>query len=214
MILARSFLLTSYGSGYILILRKSESENQNLTEVITVRVGEVNQQNYKSYLSLLGIKDSGMLDALWKKDETQGGKAGFDPKTGVLPGYEGMYVEAGDTSWHKIVPVSDEVRNKIIAEVRENYLGQRNGQLGGTDAECQEYTDNHMALVRAKPPSERLSYSWTLSQIRAQERTRLTNYIRRYNAGWEPGQPFDKSILTNSDFGVSDFGARAFDISI
>jgi hypothetical protein len=174
-----------------------------------VRIGEVSQQNYKSYLSLLGIKDSSMIDALWKKDGTQGANSEFDPATGVMPGYEGMYVEAGDMSWHKIVPVSDEVRNKIIAEVRENYLGKRNGQLGGTDAECKEYTDKHMALVRAKPPNERLSYSWTLSQIRSQERVRLTNYIKQYDANWEPGKPFDKSILINSNF-----GENAIDVSV
>jgi hypothetical protein len=46
--------------------------------VITVRIGEVSQQNYKLYLSLLGIKDSGMIDALWKKGETSEARMGQD----------------------------------------------------------------------------------------------------------------------------------------
>jgi hypothetical protein len=43
-----------------------------------VRIGEVSQQNYKLYLSLLGIKDSGMIDALWKKGETSEARVGQD----------------------------------------------------------------------------------------------------------------------------------------
>jgi hypothetical protein len=32
-----------------------------------VRIGEINQQNYKSRLYLLGIKENGVIEALWKK---------------------------------------------------------------------------------------------------------------------------------------------------
>jgi hypothetical protein len=39
--------------------------------------------------------------------------------------------------------------------------------------------------------------------------TRHTMYIKQYDASWDPGKPFDKSILTSSNF-----GENSIDISI
>jgi hypothetical protein len=171
-----------------------------------MRIGEVNRDNYKQFLQLFGIKNSEVLDKLMNKDNKEPAK----------DTWIGNYVEEGmlvngdkpDDS-RRIVPVSDEVRNKIIVTVRRQILENGNGMTkpGAVDgmeigAIMKEYRKNI-------PPSERLAVTWTLSQIHIDEAQRIVDYIKANDPTWTHGQRFDKNILLNSNFGTNSIDTKA-----
>jgi len=183
-----------------------------------MRIGDVNQSNYKQFLAMLGVKSNKTLDKLMGADQKPEearplSKKEYEAKL-MKMGYiseEGMLIMEGEdiSQYNRIVPVSDEVRNKIIDTVRRQFLENGNGmsKSGGVDGEelgaiGKEYRKNI-------PPSERLAVSWTLSQIQTNEIQRLTDYIKSKNPSWKPGQAFDKNILINSDFGTKSVDIKA-----
>jgi hypothetical protein len=170
-----------------------------------MRIGEINQNNYKQFLALFGVKGNKTLDNLMGAD----GKASSKQAVQISPNFE----EGMDTSgtsgdeWHKIVPVSDEVRDKIVATVRRQFLENGNGMVSSKNgmeigAIMKEYRKNI-------PPSERLAVTWTLSQIQINEERRLVNYVKSQNPSWSFGTKIDKSILTSTDFGTKSVDIKA-----
>ena len=173
-----------------------------------MRIGEINQDNYKQMLSLFGVKDTSTLDRIIKNGdgdishEEQVDKAiARLIKTGYVE--EGMITKDGENlNWRKTVPVSDDVKDKIIATARRQFLENGNGMSkpGGVDGDefgaiMKEYRKNI-------PPAERLAVTWTLSQIQTNELQRLVDYVKLKDPTWKQGQQFDKSILTDSNFGT------------
>jgi len=129
-----------------------------------MRIGEVNQDNYKYFLKLFGIKDSKALDAvIGKKQQAGQGESEEEiHQRMVRMGYveDGMLVKEGEPI--RFAPVSDELRDKIIATVRRQFLENGNGMSkpGGVDggeigAIMKEYRKNI-------PPSERLAVTNTM----------------------------------------------------
>ncbi|MDR3019377.1 MAG: DUF3879 family protein [Treponema sp.] len=171
-----------------------------------MRIGEINQNNYKQFLALLGAKSNTALDKLMGEGEN--GKelteeeviAKMYAEMGIE---EGMVTKEGDPCWRKIVPVSDEVREKIIQTVRRQFLETGNGMPKPADSVDGMAVGKIMKEYRKNiPPSERLAVTWTLSQIETNEIQRLTDYIKKNVPGWNPGQPFDRNILRDSNFGT------------
>jgi len=122
---------------------------------------------------------------------------------------EGMIVNEGDdmSKHNRIVPVSDEVRNKIIDTVRKEFLENGNGMSrdGGSD----KLAAINKAYRKSVSPSERLSVSWTLSQIQIEEERRLVAYVKKIDPTWDFGKKFDKNILINSNFGTNTVDVKA-----
>ena len=169
-----------------------------------MRIGEVNQNNYKQFLALLGIKNSKALDSILSKDEKGGSEQVGDRWDPSLE--EGMLIPDDSGSWKKIVPVSDEVREKIIATVRKQFLAGGNGLLSAADG-------NEVGAIKKEyrkniPPDERLSVTWTLSKIYLNEAQRLADYIKSQDPTWNYGQRFDKNILLNSNFGEKNVDVK------
>lgn len=96
----------------------------------------------------------------------------------------------GRTDWKKIVPVSQEVTDKLLANVKENFE-ERNGMTGEHNNQNNIIND----YLQTLPPEERPSASWTLNQIIINEANRYVNKIRQHDPYWTNGQPFDTSIL-------------------
>lgn len=175
-----------------------------------MRIGQVNQSNYKMFLQMLGAKNTKTLAALLgNRDNKKAGKvlshAEMEEKLfrmGVVT-ERGMLVREGDNSWRKIVPVSDEVKDKIIETVRRHFLENGNGMSRPDGSESIELGDIKKEYRKNIPPSERLAVTWTLSQIELNEIQRLMDYVKSKDPSWSPGKPFDKSILLNSDFGTN-----------
>jgi hypothetical protein len=174
-----------------------------------MRIGDVNQHNYQQFLQLFGIKGSNALDALLGKNKTKGA----DEEYGTVEYFtrvarelgidieEGMcIIDDNNESWKKKVPVSEEVRDKIIATVRKQFLAGGNGLLSAKDGN--EVGAIMIAYRKNIPPAERLSVTWTLSNIYTDEARRLGDYIKKIDPSWTHGKPFDKNILLDSNFGT------------
>jgi hypothetical protein len=179
-----------------------------------MRIGEVNRDNYSYYLQLLGVKDTKPLDKLLGKDDSVAEKDySFEAraKRMVELGYviEGTMTREGDTSWQKIVPVSDEIKQAMIDKRRESILETANGTLTTKSG------DEEGALIRTYiltlPPDERLSAAWTLQKITQAEGGRIDTYLKSQIPGWQPGQTFDRSILMESNYGL---GENHLDITV
>lgn len=91
-----------------------------------MRIGQVTQDNYMEYLKMFGVKDSKVFDKLWGKDKDAKGEKSIEEINAMLVkmGYveDGMYIGGGDESWKKNVPVSDEIKDKLIETVRRQFL--------------------------------------------------------------------------------------------
>ena len=201
-----------------------------------MRIGQVNTENYKDFLKILGVKNPKTLEKLNGEGEGENGNGGKTytssllkggSKTGYISVHDicldelerrlvasgsvdaGMIIKPGDTgSWKKLVDVSDDIREKIINKTREMVLSQSSGRHISA-----EQADELNALKRqyrlTLPPSERLSATWTLGQISADEERRLVDYIRSQIPGWQSGQRFDTSILTRSNWGLNHMDIKA-----
>lgn len=154
--------------------------------------------NYKEFLKLIGVKNTESLDQLI--DDAKSKEAEFDHSYEarnarlVAAGHEdGMLIREGDTSFRKIVPVSDDIRKKIINTVFEHFMKNGNGMGTAEDGDkigaiMKEYRKNI-------PPKDRLSVTWTLDQISMGEAERLVNKVKAHDPSWKFGEPFDKSIF-------------------
>jgi hypothetical protein len=188
-----------------------------------MRIGEVNKDNYKQFLSMLGAKSNKNLDAIMN-----GGKAGNEEisiieaekreiarliKTGQIE--EGMVSYSWETEedfnkWRKTVPVSDEVRDKLIETARKHLLDLANGiKPNGVEERTNDISTIMKDYRKNIPPSERLAVTWTLSHIYTDEQARLINYVKSKIPSWNYGQAFDKNILLNSDFGTKGIDIKA-----
>jgi hypothetical protein len=171
-----------------------------------MRIGEINKDNYKMYLQLIGAKNTKPLDDLFDEDKVEK-RLSFEELAAdaYARGHclEGMMVKDGDTgSWHKIVPVPDWIRQAVIDYEREIWVTNANGTAST------EQGDNSAAIklnyLKTIPPSERLSARFTLQQIAGEEAHRLILYLKEKVPGWNPGQSFDRRILTDTNYGLDD----------
>jgi len=183
-----------------------------------MRIGEVTQENYKEFLKILGLKDTNNLEKMPGKDKNSGGLDQYGQRIGdesfeaivarqVAAGYveEGMVGRAGDTSWRKIVPVSDEIKNKLIEVTRRQFLTNGNGMSPARDGDeigaiKREYRKNIA-------PGDRLSVTYTLSQIVQEENRRLVDYVRANVPGWNYGQKIPPDVLKGAVSGGFDVKA-------
>jgi len=170
-----------------------------------MRIGQVTQDNYMEYLKMFGGKDSKVLDKLWGKDKEAKGERSWEEIKAdlVRSGFaeDGMFLTEGDESYKKIVPVSDEIKEKLIETVRRQFVTNGNGMGEARDGDeigamMKEYRANIS-------PSERLSVTWTLSQIVQSESERLVNYVKANVPGWQHGQSISPSILKEAVSGNS-----------
>lgn len=174
-----------------------------------MRIGEINRDNYQMFTHMLramGVKNTDALDKLMGKDEKSAAQQdeSFEARTAKLVaagyGIEGMFVREGDESWKKIVPVSDEARQAMIDTRREAILELANGMMTAESGDREGATSK--SYILSLPPSERLSASWTLGQIAQAEAARITDYLKSQIPGWQPGDAFDRRILTETNFGL------------
>lgn len=101
----------------------------------------------------------------------------------------GMNITGGWDDKKKIVDVSDDIRDKLVSLVKNEYLTAD----GMTDGE------ERSALIRDYlkniPADDKLSVSHTLEQIYLGEAERVRDAIQGADPGWQPGQPIDPEIL-------------------
>jgi hypothetical protein len=180
-----------------------------------MRIGQITQDNYKEYLKILGIKDVKKLDGLLGKDKNTDGFDQFGQRIGdysheaqearmVAAGYgqEGMLVREGDTSWKKIIPVSDDIKSHFIEVARRQFLTNGDGRGYARDG------DEIGALLneyrKSVPPSERLSFTYTINQMLREENMRLMDFVKANVPGWTHGQAIPSDVLKGAVSGGLD----------
>jgi len=169
-----------------------------------MRIGEVNKDNYKYFLALFGAKDNKTLENLMGGGDAKGSST---QAKNIDPNYEeGM---DGDEGWGRNIPISDEVRDKLIATVRRQFLENGNGmsKAGGVDGDeigaiMKEYRKNI-------PPSDRLAVTGVMSTIVIEEQKRLVAAVKANNPSWNFGQLFDKEALLKSNYGTNSVDIKA-----
>lgn len=165
---------------------------------VEMRIGELTIDNYKEFLKILGVNNTESLDNLL--DDLNGKESDFDHSYEarnaalVAAGHEdGMLIREGDMSFRKIVPVSDAIRKKLVDTKFKQFMENGNGMSSANDGDeigliMKEYR-------KSIPPKDRLSVTWTLSQISMDEAQRLIDKVKAHDPSWQYGQPFDKSIF-------------------
>jgi len=155
-----------------------------------MRIGDINKDNYESFARLLGIKNAKapVIDRGVNKTDAY-----------VYYGIPGMDITGKDpSSWQKIVDVSDDVRAKMIDIARKDFINN----YGMSDGE--EMNAVIRKYVLSIPENQRPSAAWTLAQINVNESQRLYNIVKEKNPSWQNGEPFDRSILTLTNYGLSE----------
>lgn len=154
--------------------------------------------NYKEFLKIIGVKNTESLDQLL--DGMKSKEAEFDHSYEarnarlVAAGHEdGMLIREGDMSWQKNVPLSDNIRKKIVETRFKQFMENGNGMVTAKDG------DEILAMMKeyrkSISPKDRLAVTWTLSQIFMDEAERLVNKVKAHDPTWRYGEPFDKSIF-------------------
>lgn len=150
------------------------------TRRIHMNIGDIFRGNYSTFLNVFGGKSAPARNA---------NPSGLPP--GVTP-YRpdpGMDITGRDPSSYKIVPVSDEVRNALVENARNEFL---NG-FGMSDGERMSAISRE--YIQSVPPEDRIDVSWTLGQIHLEEARRLGSLAKSAVPGWKPGDPFDQDMM-------------------
>ena len=170
-----------------------------------MRIGEITKDNYADYIKLFGGKSSKALDEMMGKDKENKYQKTEEEKVEMLirQGYimEGMYVKEGDVSWRKIVPIADDMKDKIHDLLKKEFT-ENNGMSDG-----EAFRALTKDYIKNSPVDKRLSVSWTIDQIWIEEAQRLREVVTSNNPNWKPGQAFDPSIFDGYTSGGIDIRA-------
>jgi len=172
-----------------------------------MRIGEVTQENYREFLKLLGLKDTGKLDKVTGQSKEIELDHSFEGNAAaaVASGYaeEGMVGRAGDTSHQKIIPVSDGIKNKFIELVRKQFLKNGNGEYNARDYD--EIGALLKEVRKGVPVNDRLSFTYTINQLIREEENRMREYAMAH--GWTPGGKIPADVLKSAVSG--NFNVKA-----
>ncbi|MFI3175389.1 MAG: hypothetical protein R3Y53_09380 [Bacillota bacterium] len=104
----------------------------------------------------------------------------------------GYLVEDGDTSWKKVIPISDDVKAKVAAYVENQYVNQQGWYLAGQES----LGDISYAYTQTLEPSERLSAGWSVQQYCDEISAQYKAKINETNPNWPyDGSGYDSSIF-------------------
>lgn len=95
-----------------------------------------------------------------------------------------------DTSWQKIVPVSDDVKKELTELVKRDFT-----ERGGMSGENSRYTAIVDGYLKKLPKSERPAALYTLSETFTNEARRVRDFIKSKDPSWDFGKPVSPEIL-------------------
>ena len=110
----------------------------------------------------------------------------------VVPGmYHGKDGTEDRSTWQQIISVSDEARQKMFDNVKREFI-QENGISNGDTTKRSKIFKEYQLSVKKE---DRAKGTWTLQQYEGKYRSAMYAAVKAANPDWEPGQPFDSSIL-------------------
>lgn len=116
----------------------------------------------------------------------------IDPGGIIVPGmHHGRDGEVDRSTWQQLIPVSDEMRQKMFDNVKREFI-QENGISNGDTTKRSKIFREYQLSVKKE---DRAKGTWTLQQYEGKYRSAMYAAVKAANPKWEPGQPFDPSIL-------------------
>ena len=108
--------------------------------------------------------------------------------TGMHHGRDGA---VDRSTWQQLIPVSDEMRQKMFDNVKREFI-QENGISNGDTTKRSKIFREYQLSVKKE---DRAKGTWTLQQYEGKYRSAMYAAVKAANPKWEPGQPFDPGIL-------------------
>ncbi len=107
-------------------------------------------------------------------------------------GVAGMDITGKDPSeFHKIIDVSETARQDMFDETKRHFIQEKGIDNGDTTKRTEVFTRYQLSVNK----SDRLSGTWTLGQYERMYTKAFYEAVREASPGWQPGQPFDTSIV-------------------
>ncbi len=109
-------------------------------------------------------------------------------------GVEGMDVTGRNGDYKKIIPVSKEMKEHVLNDVKNAYY-KYNGMSGDNEAEWDAYYRKNNEYYKTLKREDRLSACWTLGQLNLEISHRVSNAIKSKVPGWQAGNPIPNGLL-------------------
>ena len=110
----------------------------------------------------------------------------------VVPGmYHGKDGEVDRSTWQQLINVSDDARQKMFDNVKREFIQENGISNGDTTKRSQIFREYQLSVKK----EDRAKGTWTLQQYEGKYRSAMYAAVKAANPKWEPGQPFDPSIL-------------------
>lgn len=183
---------SSYGQqGYISINVNSKQYKAAAAEYLDAVIAEeaMMAPEQKMMYELLGGREAHMKNVMsnFNSDGDFVGPGGI-----VVPGmYHGKDGTVDRSSWQQIINVSDDARQKMFDNVKREFI-QENGISNGDTTKRSKIFREYQLSVKKE---DRAKGTWTLQQYEGKYRSAMYAAVKAANPNWQPGQPFDSSIL-------------------
>lgn len=109
-------------------------------------------------------------------------------------GVEGMDVTGRNGDYKKIIPVSQEMREHVLNDVKNAYY-KYNGMSGDNEAEWDAYYRKNNEYYKTLKREDRLSACWTLSQLNLELSRKVSDAVKAQIPGWQAGNPIPEGLL-------------------
>lgn len=109
-------------------------------------------------------------------------------------GVEGMDITGRNGDYKKIVPVSDEMKQHVLEDVKKGYY-KYNGMSGDNEAEWDAYYRKNNEYLKTLKKEDRLSANWTLNQLHLEIGRAVSNAIKEKIPNWTHGDPVSHKLL-------------------
>lgn len=109
-------------------------------------------------------------------------------------GVEGMDITGRNGDYKKIVPVSDEMKQHVLNDVKLGYY-KYNGMSGNNEAEWDAYYRKNNEYLKTLKKEDRLSANWTLNQLHLEIGRAVSDAIKEKIPNWTHGDPVSHKLL-------------------
>lgn len=181
----------NYGQGYISSSASNKqykaAEKSVLADVMAEEAMMSPEQ--KMMYELLGGREAHMKNMMrnYNSDGDYVGPGGI-----IVPGmHHGRDGSVDRSTWQQIISVSDDARQKMFDNVKREFIQENGISNGDTTKRSQIFREYQLSVKK----EDRAKGTWTLQQYEGKYRSAMYAAVKAANPKWEPGQPFDPSIL-------------------
>lgn len=186
-----SVIGNNYGYGYSNAGTKSKqykaAEEQVLADVMAEEAMMTPEQ--KMMYELMGGREAHMKNMMrsYNSDGDYVGPGGL-----IVPGmHHGRSGSVDRSTWQQIINVSEDMRQKMFDNVKREFI-QENGIANGDTTKRSKIFREYQLSVKKE---DRAKGTWTLQQYEGKYCSAMYAAVKAANPKWQPGQPFDPSIL-------------------